>query len=202
MDSSNPNAEQSRKTKEKSKSDKHTQGSSMGAASASAPSTKGRKKRSLKALDENNGGSENGEATASRSKRAKTVKDSAKVDFEDQFFELPGTRRVTINSYKGNTLVHIREYYVDENGEKKPAKKYSGLMTLLPEIEAALVARGESVARPQYTDAQPAAEAAEQAAAEPIDNGDQGDDDPEPEIKTEKKAKQKENFEATSEEDE
>lgn len=97
MDSSNLHAVQSQeataafaRAKKKLKSDKAAQGSSMGAASGSAPSTKGRKKRSSRALDENDaeGGSENGEATTSKSKRAKTVKDSAKVDLEDQFFEV------------------------------------------------------------------------------------------------------------------
>lgn len=76
-------------------------------------------------------------------------------------------------------------------------------MTLLPEVEAALVARGESVARPQYADAQPAAEAVvEDAAVETSGDGDQGHDDPEPEIKTERNARQKANFEATSDEEE
>lgn len=42
----------------------------------------------------------------------------------DKFWPInvPGTRRVTINQFKGKWMVNIREYY-DANGEMKPAKK-------------------------------------------------------------------------------
>lgn len=78
-------------------------------------------------------------------------------------------------------------------------------MTLLPEVEAALVARGESVARPEYTDPKPPAE----ADVEENPAGVEGDADPDAneeqmDIKQErsKKSSGKENFEATSDEEE
>ena len=42
----------------------------------------------------------------------------------DDFWELNpgGTRRVTLNEFKGKTLVNVREYY-ESNGKKLPGKK-------------------------------------------------------------------------------
>lgn len=80
-------------------------------------------------------------------------------------------------------------------------------MTLLPDIEAALVARGETVERPRYSEAVTA------GIAEGGDNTHDGNeaavkDEEEDEEQTEvkkgkdKKPQGKENFEATSDEDE
>lgn len=38
-----------------------------------------------------------------------------------------GKRRVTVSSFKGNTLVSIREYYTTDAGELKPGKKVRNL---------------------------------------------------------------------------
>ncbi|KAL8760362.1 MAG: hypothetical protein Q9184_003384 [Pyrenodesmia sp. 2 TL-2023] len=146
----------------------------MGSTSA----TKGRKKRSSKALDENETdvpalAEENGDTAVLKSKRARTTKDNGQAQetqgVDDQFFE------------------------------------YSGLMAILPEVEAALVARGESVARPDYTNAGPPAAAdIERTIAEAEDDGDAESDEEQVEVKKERtrRGKGKENFEATSDEDE
>ncbi|KAL8930470.1 MAG: hypothetical protein Q9208_000654 [Pyrenodesmia sp. 3 TL-2023] len=189
----------------------------MAATSASTSTAKGRKKRTSQAVDDHDldGDAEvveNGGAAGLSSKKAKISKDNGQAH-EDRLFELPGTRRVTINTFKGNTLIHIREYYVDQNGEQRPGKKgisltptqYSAFMSLLPDVEAALVARGESIARPQYSDSRPPAEAeVERTPAELEDDGDADADEEKVEIKQErpKKSTKRENFEATSEEDE
>lgn len=34
-----------------------------------------------------------------------------------------GTRRVTVNEFKGKTLINIREYYVNDAGKTLPGKK-------------------------------------------------------------------------------
>ena len=76
-------------------------------------------------------------------------------------------------------------------GISLPVAQYSTLITLLPEIEAALVAAGESVPRPDYSSLK--------ANAEESGDADAGD---ETGMLGEKIKGEKKNFEATSEEDE
>ncbi|KAL9595553.1 MAG: hypothetical protein Q9219_006383 [cf. Caloplaca sp. 3 TL-2023] len=84
-------------------------------------------------------------------------------DEGEEFWEISPTRRISLSSYKGATMLHLREYYHPDKDNKTkedmlPGKKgislplaqYSALLTLLPEIEAALVRKGEKVARPVY----------------------------------------------------
>ncbi|KAL8687201.1 MAG: hypothetical protein Q9224_005219 [Gallowayella concinna] len=96
-------------------------------------------------------------------------------------------------------MVNIREYYQDKSsGAMLPGKKgialplaqYSTLLTLLPSIEAALAAKGESVPRPQYESVKEALEG--DSDGEAADEGDE----------VENNGNMKKNFEATSEEDE
>jgi hypothetical protein len=48
---------------------------------------------------------------------------SWKVDANgDKFWELSKMRRVTISSFRGKTLVNIREYY-EKDGQELPGKK-------------------------------------------------------------------------------
>lgn len=78
----------------------------------------------------------------------------------DKFWELSKMRRVTISSFRGKTLVNIREYY-EKDGQELPGKKgislpidqFSVLVTLLPDIEMALKETGEFVPRPDYPQA-------------------------------------------------
>ncbi|KAL6239171.1 hypothetical protein BDW75DRAFT_227319 [Aspergillus navahoensis] len=75
----------------------------------------------------------------------------------DSYWEISKMRRVTISSFRGKTMVNIREYY-EKDGEELPGKKgislpidqFSALLTLLPEIETALEEKGVSIPRPDY----------------------------------------------------
>ncbi|KAL4980041.1 transcriptional Coactivator p15-domain-containing protein [Aspergillus desertorum] len=77
----------------------------------------------------------------------------------DSYWEISKMRRVTISSFRGKTMVNIREYY-EKDGEELPGKKgislpidqFSALLTLLPEIETALQDKGISIPRPNYID--------------------------------------------------
>ncbi|KAL9003680.1 MAG: hypothetical protein Q9188_003461 [Gyalolechia gomerana] len=181
---------------------------------------KGSKKRSLKAAEEyeSDGGfvaNDNGDEDAPKSKMLKTTAAKGKSaaagakkggDDQGEFWEISDKRRITIDSFKGNMMVNIREYYEDKNtGNMMPGKKvlsslprlilgislplaqYSTLLTLLPEIEAALAKKGEKVPRPDFSGAK----------AEVVgDDVSEGGDGEEAEEKEGKK-----NFEATSEEE-
>jgi len=80
-------------------------------------------------------------------------------EHDDPFWELSsgGTRRVTVNSFKGAVMVNIREYY-EADGKKMPGKKgismpmdqWAALMEVLPQIEGVLREKGESVVRPKF----------------------------------------------------
>ncbi|KAL8912901.1 MAG: hypothetical protein Q9171_002195 [Xanthocarpia ochracea] len=120
---------------------------------------------------------------------------------DEEFWEITSTRRVNISEFKGQRMVNIREYYEDKSsGAMLPGKKgislpiaqYSTLLALLPEIEAALVAKGEMVPRPDYSTARP--------SPNPQNGDDKGDDEDEDEADADDGKKK--NFEATSEEDE
>ncbi|KAL8883901.1 MAG: hypothetical protein Q9192_006973 [Flavoplaca navasiana] len=96
-------------------------------------------------------------------------------------------------------MVNIREYYEDKtSGAMLPGKKgislplaqYSTFVSLLPSIESALAAKGESVPRPDYSTVQPS-EKPRSGDDEEGGEDDEGDGDG-----------GKKNFEATSEEDE
>ncbi|KAL4768922.1 transcriptional Coactivator p15-domain-containing protein [Aspergillus nidulans var. acristatus] len=77
----------------------------------------------------------------------------------DSYWEISKMRRVTISSFRGKTMVNIREYY-EKDGEELPGKKgislpidqFSSLVTLLPAIEIALQEKGLSIPRPNYID--------------------------------------------------
>ncbi|OGM39548.1 PX domain protein [Aspergillus bombycis] len=79
----------------------------------------------------------------------------------DRYWEISKMRRVTISSFRGKTLVNIREYY-EKDGQELPGKKgislpidqFASLLTLLPDIELTLKELGVSVPRPDYTGGQ------------------------------------------------
>ncbi|KAF2147576.1 uncharacterized protein K452DRAFT_314694 [Aplosporella prunicola CBS 121167] len=104
-----------------------------------------------------------GDEGAPQLKRAKggakkEVKTGLQRDDEgNEFWEISNQRRVTVSQFKGKTFVSVREYY-EKDGKAMPGKKgislsveqYSTLLTLLPDIEAVLGQKGESVPRPSY----------------------------------------------------
>ncbi|KAL8659272.1 MAG: hypothetical protein Q9202_007207 [Teloschistes flavicans] len=122
---------------------------------------------------------------APKSKKAKTVASkkappksaSAQGNDDEEFWEITPNRRISIINFQGQKMINIREYYKDKNGDgmlpgKKvgfllaliripgialPIAQYSTLLTLLPEIEAALTAKGETVPRPDFTSLKAAA---------------------------------------------
>ncbi|KAB8232355.1 transcriptional Coactivator p15-domain-containing protein [Aspergillus alliaceus] len=75
----------------------------------------------------------------------------------DSYWEISKMRRVTISSFRGKTLVNIREYY-EKDGQELPGKKgislpidqFASLVNLLPDIELTLKDLGVSVPRPVY----------------------------------------------------
>ncbi|KAL8647363.1 MAG: hypothetical protein Q9226_006460 [Calogaya cf. arnoldii] len=174
--------------------------------------TNTKKRRSSSAGGAEDYESDNGfVADAPKSKKPKTaaapagapVKDTKPTTSsnggDEEFWEISSNRRVNISEFKGQKMVNIREYYEDKSsGAMLPGKKgislplaqYSTLLTLLPSIEAALVAGGELVPRPDY------------GAAKPVEKPQDGDDEEAGEGDDGAKLEGKKNFEATSEEDE
>ncbi|PLN77468.1 putative RNA polymerase II transcriptional coactivator [Aspergillus taichungensis] len=94
-----------------------------------------------------------------QSKLATTARNSsAKFDANgDKYWEISKMRRVNVSSFRGRTMVNIREYY-EKDGQELPGKKgislpvdqFACLLNILPEIETALGEHGESVPRPEY----------------------------------------------------
>ncbi|KZF20130.1 putative RNA polymerase II transcriptional coactivator [Xylona heveae TC161] len=135
---------------------------------------------------------------ASRSEASGGTSAHQTDDEGNPFWELSKNRRVTVSSFRGKTMVSIREYY-EKDGKHLPGKKgislpiehYTALISVLPAIEGVLVAQGQKVPRPDYnTSASPGAD--EEKDTEGNGESDEADED--------KKSKQ--NFEATSDEDE
>ncbi|KAL5364571.1 transcriptional Coactivator p15-domain-containing protein [Aspergillus floccosus] len=132
-----------------------------------------------------------------QSKRTKTKGSSTgKVDANgDRYWELSKMRRVTVSSFRGKTMVNIREYY-EKDGQVLPGKKgislpidqYYALLTVLPDIEVALKEHGESVPRPDYAD----------SAGQESNDKEEGEEDG----SDAEDSHSKKNIEATSDEDE
>ncbi|KAF2227958.1 transcriptional Coactivator p15-domain-containing protein [Elsinoe ampelina] len=76
----------------------------------------------------------------------------------EMYWELSNNRRVSITSFKGKSMVNIREYY-EKDGKQLPGKKgiampmeqYEVLLGLLPQIEDTLKKQGIEVGRPSYS---------------------------------------------------
>ncbi|KAK1067041.1 hypothetical protein LTR12_010688 [Friedmanniomyces endolithicus] len=75
----------------------------------------------------------------------------------DEWLKLSDTRRVGVSTYKGMTLISIREYY-EKDGKSLPGRKgislsvdqYTALLNVLPRLEILLHDRGIQVPRPKY----------------------------------------------------
>ena len=121
----------------------------------------------------------------------------SKDDNGDTFFSLnpASTRRLTVNEFKGMTMISIREFY-EKDGKKMPGKKgisltveqWAVLVECLPGVERELAGRGENVRRPIYGDVP---DKVDGTGNEKMDVASGGDEE-----------EVKKNFEATSEEDE
>ncbi|KFY75860.1 hypothetical protein V498_09893 [Pseudogymnoascus sp. VKM F-4517 (FW-2822)] len=99
-----------------------------------------------------------------KSKRTKTAKSSSATkpaqaqtgEGGEKFWELSqgrNSRRIGISEFKGTRLINIREYYQNPAGDFLPGKKgislpldqYKALLKVIPDINAALTAMGETV---------------------------------------------------------
>ncbi|KAK4548855.1 hypothetical protein LTR36_008628 [Oleoguttula mirabilis] len=134
-----------------------------------------------------------------------------KDDDGNEYWEISGKRRVQVSSFKGATMVSIREFY-EKDGKTLPGKKgislsvdqFTAVLDILPQIEGVLESKGITIPRPKY-DGKPTVE--EPAADE--EDGEEGEEDEAEEAKDEKpktsgrldKFKMKRNHEATSDED-
>ncbi|KAJ5143100.1 ssDNA-binding transcriptional regulator [Penicillium bovifimosum] len=116
----------------------------------------------------------------------------AKTDSNgDRYWEISKMRRITISSFRGKTLVNVREYY-EKDGQELPGKKgislpvdqFAALISILPDIEQVLKESGESVPRPVYST-----------------EGDQSDKGKEEQDIADNKSPSKQNIEATSDEE-
>ncbi|KAK3327588.1 RNA polymerase II transcriptional coactivator-like protein [Cercophora scortea] len=94
----------------------------------------------------------------SRSDKPKSKKELGKgSDAEgNTYWEIGPMRRVNTASFKGKTLVNIREYYAAPDGELKPGKKgislsleqYQQLLKIIPDINKGLRSQGHDVDDP------------------------------------------------------
>ncbi|OJJ42022.1 hypothetical protein ASPZODRAFT_137565 [Penicilliopsis zonata CBS 506.65] len=75
----------------------------------------------------------------------------------DIFWEIAKSRRLTLSTFRGQTLLSIREYYT-KDGQELPGKKgislpvdqFSSLVSLLPDVEVILREKGQTIPRPEY----------------------------------------------------
>ncbi|KAK2812324.1 hypothetical protein FQN50_001323 [Emmonsiellopsis sp. PD_5] len=92
----------------------------------------------------------------------------------DPYWNISRLRRLTVSSFKGRTLVSVREYY-EKDGQELPGKKLNSLVRLLPEVETILKDKGETLERPKFSGANDAP-GVDETNQEPLDeessNGD------------------------------
>ncbi|KAK0335705.1 hypothetical protein LTR91_020064 [Friedmanniomyces endolithicus] len=130
------------------------------------------------------------------------------VDDEgNDYWELSDTRRVGVSTYKGMTLINIREYY-EKDGKSLPGRKgislsvdqYTALLSVLPQLETLLHDRGIEVPRPRY-DSPAGTDMLPEEEAEEVGEVAEEEQDVKP-SKRKLDKKLKANHETTSDEDE
>jgi hypothetical protein len=82
-----------------------------------------------------------GEDAGSHSKKSKVSagETTSKVDTNgDRYWEISRMRRVTVSSFRGKSMVNVREYY-EKDGQELPGKKVSGLLFPFPHVLLILI---------------------------------------------------------------
>jgi len=153
-------------------------------------------------------------SSLSRSKRSASSAGSGgsyKTDSNgDPYWEISRLRRVTVSSFKGKTMVNVREYY-EKDGLELPGKKgismpveqFSAIAKLLPDIEDAIKKKGEILARPDYWNK--SGNGGEKSGMRSVSSdhdGDRGDNTRNSARSSRTGAPSRKNIEATSDEDE
>ncbi|KAL8788675.1 MAG: hypothetical protein Q9195_007176 [Heterodermia aff. obscurata] len=105
---------------------------------------------------------EKGRSNKKQKKEAKGKRKMESNGKKEQHWDISDKRRVSVDEFRGNTMVNIREYY-EKDGELLPTKKvyrkqgisltvsqYNAFIAALPDIEKALADKGETVERPAY----------------------------------------------------
>ncbi|KAK4219112.1 RNA polymerase [Rhypophila decipiens] len=93
----------------------------------------------------------------------------------NHYFELAPLRRVGISEFKGKLLINIREYYNAADGELKPGKKgislsldqYQAFLSVIPELNNLLRAKGIEFDEPDSAELSSAAVAGDAPARSP-----------------------------------
>ncbi|KAJ5668814.1 PX-associated sorting nexin 13 [Penicillium macrosclerotiorum] len=106
-------------------------------------------------------GSDSGKESRFQSKKTRVNLDdkiSGTIDSNgERYWEISKMRRVSIASFRGKTMISVREYF-EKQGQELPSKKgismpveqFAALVQLLPEIDQALRQQGVSLPRPEY----------------------------------------------------
>ncbi|CZT02763.1 uncharacterized protein RAG0_09782 [Rhynchosporium agropyri] len=134
---------------------------------------------------------ENDDGAAPKSKKTKKAQSSS--DDAENFWELSNgrnSRRVTVQEFKGQKLINIREYY-EKDGEFKPSSKgisltvdqYKILLEIIPKVNTHLKGMGIDVAASEVPDGESEEERVPKKRVKPT-------------------KQEKANIEATSDEDE
>ncbi|KAK0937890.1 hypothetical protein LTR29_010565 [Friedmanniomyces endolithicus] len=126
----------------------------------------------------------------------------------DKWAKLSDTRRVGVSTYKGMTLISIREYY-EKDGKSFPGRKgislsvdqFTALLSVLPRLETLLHAQGIEIPRPKY-DGPPEAHVSPEEEAEDVEEVADEEQDVKPSKRKLDKKLTKANHETTSDEDE
>ncbi|EEP76046.1 predicted protein [Uncinocarpus reesii 1704] len=117
----------------------------------------------------------------------------------DPYWEISRQRRVTVSSFKGRTMINVREYY-EKGGQDLPGKKgismtleqFNALVALLPNLEEVVKQKGGTITRPEYGD----------EGDNDADEADQEMEEEEGQATKRNKVSPEKNIEATSDESE
>ncbi|KAK2750676.1 hypothetical protein FQN57_002749 [Myotisia sp. PD_48] len=121
----------------------------------------GRRKRDAATLDDDDDDEleSQTEKSPERVKKSKTSDATTKTDANgDMYWEISRLRRVTVSTFKGRVMVHIREFY-EKDGQELPGKKgisltleqFNMFSSLLPEIGAAIEEKGGTFTAPNIS---------------------------------------------------